>query len=262
MDITDPGLGFWLVAKEDAKRVFLAGYHCGYRHFDTAHVYQNEIEIGEGIKELGLPRESFFLTSKVDANVKSYKKAKAAIQESLDKLGVDYLDLMLIHAPRPWLLMLLPRFLCPFKKANREVWRALVEAKQEGKIKHIGVSNFSIADIKNIQKVSNEEIFTNQIRIHIGHVPQKVIKFCKENGILVEAYSPLGTGRLLKKKKIREMAKKYHVSPAQLCIRYTQQLGTLPLPRSKNEVHIKENLELDFTIADEDMEALATMKTI
>lgn len=260
MNITNPGLGFWLVAKEDAKRVFITGYKAGYRHFDTAFVYHNEKEIGEGIKELNIQRDSFFLTSKIDASVKSYEKAKKAIQESLDNLGVEYLDLMLIHAPRPWLLMTLP--FPRFNKGNREVWKALEEAKQEGKIKNIGVSNFSISDIKNIQKVAKEKIFANQIRIHIGHVPHKVMEYCKENDILLEAYSPIGTGRLKNKKRIKEMARKYNVSVPQLCIRYDQQLGTIPLPRSRSENHIKENLLLDFSISDEDMKILEKIKTL
>lgn len=260
MEITNPGLGFWLVKKEDAKQVFITGYQAGYRHFDTALVYQNEKEIGEAIRELNVPRESFFLTSKIPAEIKSYDKAKKAIDESLANLGVDYLDLMLIHAPKPWALMMLPT--PRYHKGNREVWRALIDAKKEGKIKNIGVSNFNINDIKNIMNNSDEKIFANQIRIHVGHVPSKVINFCKDNNILVEAYSPFGSGRLRKNKTIKEIAKKYNVSNAQLCIRYDQQLGTIPLPRSKSENHIKANLELNFTISDEDMKILNKIKTL
>ncbi len=254
MEITSPGLGFWLIKKEDAKNVFLSGYEAGYRHFDTAILYDNEAEIGEAIKELNAPRESFFLTSKIGASTKSYEGAKKAIQESLERLGVEYLDLMLIHAPRPWSLIFFP-FL-HFKKGNREVWRAMLEAKQEGKIKNLGVSNFGIKDLRNIMDFSDEKIFANQIRIHIGHVPQKVIRFCKEHDILLEAYSPIGTGRLRKKKKIAEIAKKYNASVPQVCIKYCEQLGTIPLPRSKNPAHIKQNLELNFTISEEDMASL------
>ena len=259
--ITSPGLGFWLIKKEDAKNVFISGYQAGYRHFDTAIVYGNEKEIGEAIKELNVPRESFFLTSKIDANTKSYKKAKEAIKESLARLGVDYLDLMLIHAPKPWLLMFIP-FIPRYKKANREVWRAMLDAKKEGKIKNLGVSNFNIKDIKNIQNYSKEKIFTNQIRIHIGHVPYKLIKYCKDNNILLEAYSPIGTGRLKNKKKLKVIANKYNVSVPQLCIKYCEMLDTLPLPRSKNPNHIKENLKLDFTISKEDMDELAKIKVL
>lgn len=148
-----------------------------------------------------------------------------------------------------------------FHKGNREVWKALVEAKKEGKIINIGVSNFNINDLKNIINNSEEKIFANQIRIHVGHVPTKVINFCKENNILVEAYSPFGSGRLRKNKTINELAKKYNVLSAQLCIKYDQQLGTIPLPRSRSENHIKSNLELDFKISDEDMKKLGKIKT-
>ena len=253
MEITSPGLGFWLIKKEDAKNVFIAGYQAGYTHFDTAIIYGNEAEIGEAIKEINPPRDSYFLTSKIPAEIKSYEKAKKAIDESLERLGVPYLDLMLIHAPRPWLLMIFP-FL-RFKKGNREVWRAMTEAQKEGKIKNLGVSNFSVRDMKNIMDYGGK-IFTNQIRIHIGHVPQKVIDFCHQNEIVVEAYSPIGTGRLKKNKKVIAMAQKYNVSVPQLCIKYCEKINTIPLPRSKSPSHIKENRELNFDIAPEDMEAL------
>jgi len=260
MEITSPGLGFWLIKKEDAKRVFLTGYQAGYRHFDTAIVYGNEEQIGEAIVELNAPRESFFLTSKIDAGTKNYLGAKKAIDESLSRLKVPYLDLMLIHAPRPWLLMPFP-FL-RFNKGNREVWKAMLEAKKEGKIKHLGVSNFSIRDIKNIMAYSEEKIFTNQIRIHVGHVPHKVMEFCKDNDILLEAYSPIKMGRLKGKKKLIRMAEKYGVSVPQLCIKYCEMLDTIPLPRSKTKAHIEENRKLDFVISEEDMAALAKMKSL
>ena len=254
MKISSPGLGFWQISKEDAKRVFIEGYEIGYRHFDTAIAYRNESEIGEAIKELNLPRDSFWLTSKIPAEIKNYEDAKKAIDESLQRLGVEYLDLMLIHAPKPWPLMLLPG--PRFHKGNREVWRAMLEAKQEGKIKNLGVSNFSIKDIQNITEYSDEPIFTNQIAIHVGHVPTKVIEYCQKNNILVEAYSPLGTGRLMKNSTVKEIAKKNGVSPAQLCIKYTVMLGTLPLPRSKSKEHMRDNFMYEFDLSQEDKEIL------
>lgn len=260
MKITSPGLGFWQISKEDAKRVFIEGYEIGYRHFDTAIAYQNESEIGEAIKELNIPREDYWITSKIPAEIKNYKDAKKAIDESLQRLGIEYLDLMLIHAPKPWALMLTPG--PRFHKGNLEVWRAMVEAKQEGKIKNLGVSNFNINDIKNISENSDEPIFTNQIAVHVGHVPTKVIDYCHENNILVEAYSPLGTGRLMKNKKINEIAKKNNVSPAKLCIKYTDLLGTLPLPRSRSKDHMKDNFEFDFPLSKEDKEELDKITAI
>lgn len=260
MEITSPGLGFWQIAKEDAKRVFIEGYEIGYRHFDTAIAYRNEEEIGEAIKELKLNREDYWLTSKIPAEIKNYEDAKKAIDESLARLGVEYLDLMLIHAPKPWALMFLPG--PRFRKGNLEVWRALEEAKQAGKIKNIGVSNFNIGDIKNITDNSKEPIFTNQIRVHVGHVPSDVIDYCHKHNILVEAYSPLGTGRLMSNQTVIDMAKKYNVSPAKLCIKYTDMLDTLPLPRSKSKEHMKDNFEFDFELSQEDKEILDNVKTL
>ncbi len=254
MKISCPGLGFWQISKEDAKRVFIEGYQIGYRHFDTAVAYRNESEIGEAIKELNLKREDFWLTSKIPAGIKNYEDAKKTIDESLERLGVEYLDLMLIHAPKPWPLMPFPG--PRFHKGNREVWKAMVEAKKAGKIKNIGVSNFSINDIKNIQEYSDEPIFANQIRIHIGHVPNEVINYCHKNNIVVEAYSPLGIGKLLSNEKINEIAKKNNVSPARVCIKYTVLLNTIPLPRSRNFEHMKDNFNYDFELSKEDIEEL------
>ncbi len=260
MKITSPGLGFWQISKEDAKRVFIEGYQIGYRHFDTAIAYRNESEIGEAIKELKLKREDYWLTSKIPAEIKNYNDAKKAINESLERLGVEYLDLMLIHAPKPWPLMFLPG--PRFHKGNREVWRAMVEAKNEGKIKNIGVSNFTIKDIKNIQGYSDEPIFANQIRIHIGHVPSDVINYCHKNNIVVEAYSPLGVGKLLSNEKINAVAKKNNVSPARVCIKYTALLDTIPLPRSRSYDHMKDNFFYDFELSQEDKEELDKISTL
>ena len=257
-DIPKLGLGFWQIEKSDAKRVFLEGYEVGYRHFDTAIIYENEKEIGEAIKELKPNREEIWLTSKIPAEIKSYKKAKKAIDESLERLGVEYLDLMLIHAPKPWVFMFMPG--PRYHKGNREVWRAMVDAKKEGKIKNLGVSNFNVNDIKNITNYSNEPIYVNQILIHVGRVPKEVINYCQNNSILVEAYSPLGVGKLLKNEKIIEMAKKNNVSPAQLCIKYVDELGTIPLPRSRSKKHMENNFHFDFELSKEDKEQLDKMK--
>ena len=257
-DIPRLGLGFWQIEKSDAKRVFLEGYEIGYRHFDTAIAYQNESEIGEAIRELKPNREDIWITSKIPAEIKNYKDAKKAIDESLSRLGVDYLDLMLIHAPKPWVFMFMPG--PRYHKGNREVWRAMVEAKKEGKIRNIGVSNFNVDDIKNIMDYSDEPIYANQILIHIGKVPSKIIDYCHAHNILVEAYSPLGVGKLLKNEKVIEMAKKNNVTPAQLCIKYAEMLDTIPLPRSRSKGHMENNFHFDFKLSKEDKETLDKLK--
>ena len=162
---------------------------------------------------------------------------------------------MLIHAPKPWALMFMP--IAPsFSKENVQVYKALEEAQKAGKIRSIGVSNFGIKDLENIKKNCTVPVAVNQIQIHAGHVPEKVIEYCRENNIVVEAYSPLGTGRLLKNKKIIELAEKYKVSVAQLCIKFILQLDLVVLPKTTHEEYLLSNSKLDFDISSEDMEIL------
>ena len=251
--------GTWLIKNENAANCVKMALDAGYRHIDTAQAYGNEKGVGEGIRLSGLKREEIFITSKVKAEIKSYKKAKQSIEDSLKRLGVDYIDLMLIHCPQPWAL-----FRSPFRyfKQNREVWRALEEAYKEGKLKAIGVSNFLVDDLENI--INNCEIkpMANQILLHIGETPVDVIKYCQENDIVVEAYSPIAHGRALKNDAIAEMAKKYNVSIPQLCIKYTLQLDTISIPKASSKEHIEDNMKLDFEISEEDMIELMKLNRI
>ena len=243
--------GTWLIKNEDACNCVKMALEAGYRHIDTAQAYGNEEGVGQGIKESGLKREEVFITSKVQAEFKTYEKAKKSIDESLERLGVSYIDLMLIHCPQPWILFRNKRR--RFFKENIEVWRALEDAYKEGKLKAIGVSNFLVDDLENI--INNSEIkpMANQILLHIGETPVDVIKFCQENDIVVEAYSPIAHGKALKNKKIQAMANKYGVSVPQLCIRYTLQLDTISIPKASSKEHIEDNMKVDFEINEEDM---------
>ena len=252
------GAGFWQVDPSCAERVAEAAIKLGYIHLDDAIAYGNETEVGKGIAKSGIDREKIFITSKVPAEVKDYEKAKKCIDESLERLGVKYLDLMLIHAPKPWALMFMP--IAPsFNKENVQVYKALEEAQKAGKIRSIGVSNFGIKDLENIKKNCTVPVAVNQIQIHAGHVPEKVIEYCRENNIVVEAYSPLGTGRLLKNNKLIAMAEKYKVTPAQLCIKFILQLDLVVLPKTTHEEYLISNTKLDFDISEEDMEILKTI---
>ena len=251
--------GTWLIKNENAANCVKMALAAGYRHIDTAQAYGNEKGVGEGIRLSGLKREESFITSKVKAEIKSYKKAKQSIEDSLKRLGVDYIDLMLIHCPQPWAL-----FRSPFRyfKQNREVWRALEEAYKEGKLRAIGVSNFLVDDLENI--INNCEIkpMANQILLHIGETPVDVIKYCQENDIVVEAYSPIAHGRALNNKAIKAMADKYQVSVPQLCIKYTLQLDTISIPKASSKEHIEDNMKLDFEISEEDMVELMKLNRI
>lgn len=254
------GVGFWQIKKEDAKRVVLEALELGYRHIDTAIAYDNEAEIGQALKETSLPREELFITSKIPAEVKSYEGAKQAIDDSLARLGLAYLDLMLIHAPKPWATMNIP-FTKRYEKENAEVYRAMLEAQAAGKIKSVGVSNFNKKDILNIIERLGVTPAVNQIRTHIGHIDKETIAFCKARNILIEAYSPIMTGRLKKNKKIQEVAGRYAVSVPQLCIRFDYQMGALPLPKTTHKEYLQQNKEIDFIILEEDMQALLKIKT-
>ena len=248
--IPDLAYGTWLIKNENAEQCVLTALDIGYRHIDTAQAYGNEVGVGLGIKHSGLKREEIYVTTKVQAEHKTYKKAKKSIDESLKKLGLDYVDLILIHCPQPWMLFRSKR---RFFKENIQVWKALEDAYKEGKVKAIGVSNFLIDDLENIMNNCEIKPMVNQILCHIGNTPMDVIKFCQENDIVVESYSPIAHGAALKDEAISKMAQKYNVSIPQLCIQYTLQLDTISIPKASSREHIEQNFKLDFAISDEDM---------
>lgn len=247
-----PALAFgtWLIDNKDAPRCVALALEAGYRHIDSAQAYGNEEGVGKAIREFGIPRNEIYLTTKVAAEIKSYKKAKKSIDDSLKRLGLDYIDLILVHSPQPWVLF---RGRRKFYKENKMVWKALEEAYKEGKVKAIGVSNFLVKDLENILEDCEIKPMVNQVCCHIGNTPMDVIKFCQENGIVIESYSPIAHGRALKNEKIAEMAKKYNVSIAQLCIKYTLQLDTISIPKASSKEHIEDNAKLDFEISEDDM---------
>ena len=249
--------GTWLIKDDVVTECVKNAIEAGYRHIDTAQIYRNERGVGEGIKLSGVKREDIYITTKIDASIKSYKKAKASIDKSLEKLGLDYVDLILIHCPQPWLL-----YKGPFKfyKANVKVWKAMEEAYKEGKVKAIGLSNFLIKDVENIINHSEIKPMVNQILVYAGDTPIELIEFCQKHNIVIESYSPIGHGAALKDVRIQEMAKKYGVSAAQLCIKYTLQLDTISIPKAQKKEHIIENTKLDFEISKEDMEILKNLK--
>ena len=252
-------LGTWQTPNDVAATAVAAAIEAGYRHIDTAIAYENEAGVGAGLKaalkSTGIHRESIFITTKIPAEVKNYDDAVRCIQESMDRLDAFHIDMMLIHAPRPWAEMDSTSGNRYFKE-NLEVWKALEEAYEAGKIRAIGVSNFEISDLNNLLVGARVIPAVNQIRVHIGHVPTELIDFCEQSGILVEAYSPNATGRLLKVPEVCAMAEKYHVSVPQLASRFVLQLGLLPLPKSVHEERIRQNAKLDFEINSNDMAAL------
>lgn len=250
------GLGVWKIENETVNEAIVVAVKDGYRHIDTAQSYFNEQGVGKGIKETGLDRSELFITTKLAGEIKDYEEAKKAIDESLAKLDLDYVDLMLIHSPQPWANF---RGEGDYDQGNLEAWRALEEAYKEGRIKAIGVSNFEKSDIENLTNNGTVKPMVNQVLAHIGNTPFDLIEYCHNEGIVVEAYSPNGHGEILNNKEIVEMAEKYNVTPAQLSIRYGIELGLVSLPKSSNPDHIHENGQVDFKIAEEDMESLKNL---
>lgn len=259
ISIPSIGFGTWMISNDNACKAIKDAISVGYRHIDTAQAYGNEVGVGKGIKESGIDRKELFLTTKIDAGLKSYDKAKQSIEESLSKLDLDYLDLIIIHAPTPWNEF---RQDVNYDKENLEVWKALEEAYQEGKVKAIGVSNFEIEDLDNIINNCKIKPMVNQILTHISNTPINLIEYCKKQGILVEAYSPLGHGAIFNNKVIKDIADKYNVSIPRLSMKYCLTLGLLPLPKTENIEHMKSNLDLDFTINEEDLKTLMNIETI
>lgn len=256
VEIPKLGLGTWFIPDYEAAQAVKEAVNLGYRHIDTAQAYQNERGVGEGVRNCGAKRETLFVTTKLAAEVKSYDEAVKSIDGSLKKLGLDYIDLMIIHSPKPWMKFHGDDH---FFEGNREAWKALEEAYEAGKLRAIGLSNFEKEDVDNILENSTVKPMVNQILAHIANTPHELIQYCKEKDILVEAYSPIGHGELFKKEEVQEMAKKYNVSVPQLGIRYCLQLETLPLPKTANPDHMKNNAEMNFEISEEDMETLKNM---
>lgn len=260
VEIPKFALGTWLLDDQQAKEAVKEALNMGYRHVDTAQAYGNEVGVGQGIVASNVKREDVFVTSKVAAEHKDYESTAQSIDETLKKLGLDYIDMMIIHSPQPWVEVNQSdnRYL----KENKEVWKALEDAYQAGKIKAIGVSNFQQEDIENLLEDCRIQPMVNQILAHVSNTPLKLIEYCQSQGIQVEAYSPIGHGEVLKNEEIQKMADKYNVSVPQLCLRYDLQLGLVVLPKTGNPDHMRSNAKVDFTIEDSDMEILKNIETI
>lgn len=250
------GLGTWFIDDDKADKAVISAVKIGYRHIDTAQAYSNERGVGAGIKDCGISREDIFVTSKVAAEAKTYDSAAKSIDESLEKMGLQYIDLMLIHSPQPWAEWRNDK---RYFEENIQVWKALEDAYTAGKVKAIGVSNFLIDDLESLLANCKIKPMVNQLLIHIGNTPTALIEFCKKQNIVVEAYSPIAHGEALKNNTIVAMAQKYGVSVPQLCIKYTLNLGTVALPKTSNPKHMQDNANLDFIISSEDMKILMAL---
>lgn len=258
VEIPQIQLGTWLINNDDVRKVIRQAINVGYRAFDTAKDYGNESGVGKGIWNSDVERSDIFLTTKLPTAVKDYKGTKKAIDDALDRFSLEYIDMLLIHSPQPWIEV--NRVDDRHFEGNLENWRAMEEAVKAGKVRTIGVSNFLQEDVDNIVNNGSIKPAVNQIEVHIGQVPTELMQYCEELGIQIEAYSPLAHGRLFNDHKINLYAKKYHVSPAQLMLAFDLQLGCIVLPKTDNIKEMKENLNIDFKISADDMHDLVELK--
>jgi len=253
VNIPKVGLGMWRISDSEVARVVREAIEIGFHHIDTAQAYENEHGVGDGLRAIGVPRDNVFVTSKLAAESKSYIESQGRIDRSLQALGLDYIDLMLIHSPQPWARF---REGERFLEGNLEAWRALEDAYGAGKLRAIGVSNFEQLDLDNLLDNGAVKPMVNQILAHVGNTPFDLIDYSQSKGILVEAYSPVAHGAVLNDANLGLFAKKYGVSVAQLCVRYCLQLDLLPLPKTASAAHMRENAALDFVISESDMQSL------
>ena len=241
VEIPKLGLGTWLLDNEQATQAVRDAVSIGYRHIDTAQAYMNEAGVGEGIRSCGVAREELFITTKVAAEAKNYDAVTQSIDESLAKMGLDYIDLLIIHSPQPWKEF---REENRYFEENKEVWKAMEDAYKTGKVKAIGLSNFLQDDVENIIASCEIKPMVNQILAHVSNTPLELIEFCQKNDILVEAYSPIAHGAVLDNAEVKVIADKYGVSVAQLCLRYDIQLGLVVIPKTANPDHMRINASL------------------
>ncbi len=257
-DLLIPDIGFGVFQIPDGEATQTAvqtALEVGYRHIDTAAAYGNEAAVGKAIKESGVKREDIFLTTKHWISERGYEKTIAAVETSLKKLDTDYLDLYLIHWP-------MVEITSPdWREVNASTWKGFEKMMKDGKIRSIGVSNFLPQHMEPLMERCEIIPQVNQLEFHPGYAQLDAVKWCQERGILVQAWSALGSGRLLGHPLLNEIAAKYGKSSAQLCLKYALQHDVVPLVKSVHEDRIRSNTELfDFEISAEDMLTLDNME--
>lgn len=249
------GLGTWQSKDDTATAAVLSALALGYRLIDTAAAYGNEKGVGAGIRQSGLKREEIFVTSKLRNADHGYKATLDAFDLTMEKLGLEYLDLYLIHWPNP------VQFRTHWEAATAGTWAAFEELYKKGKIKAIGVSNFMPHHIDTLMKTAKIKPMVNQLKLCPSVTQPEAVEYCRKNDIVVEAYSPFGTGGIFKVEEMRRLADKYGKTIGQICLRWCLQKGFVSLPKSANPMRIKENTEIfDFELTDKDIDLISNLK--
>ena len=227
----------------------------GYRHIDTAAGYGNEESVGIAVKQSGIKRGELFITSKLNNPDHGYVNTLAAFEQTMKNLDMDYLDLYLIHWPNPI------KYRDIWQETNAGSWKAMEELYAAGRIRAIGISNFCERHIEELMKTAKIAPMVNQIRLCPGDTQDEITTYCRSKNILLEAYSPLGTGKIFEVEELKVLADKYGKSIAQICIRWSLQMGFLPLPKSVTASRIKENTNVfDFELSAQDVQAISNLK--
>lgn len=246
------GLGTWQSPDDTARNAVLSALSHGYRLIDTAAAYGNERGVGQAIAQSGLAREEIFVTSKLRNAAHGYKATMEAFEGTMERLGLEYLDLYLIHWPNP------VQFRTHWEESTAGTWTAFEELYKAGRIRAIGISNFMPHHIETLMKTATVKPMVNQLKLCPGITQPEIVTYCKKHGILVEAYSPFGTGMVFADESMKQLSIKYGKSIGQICLRWSLQMGFLPLPKSANPMRIKENSEIfDFELTPEDMDVIA-----
>lgn len=254
LEIPCIGFGTYNAADKGNGGMIPAAIEAGYRYFDTASIYDTEDDLGNAIKASGIPREEFFIASKVWIDEMGYEGTKEAFARSLERLQMDYLDLYLIHWPRQ------NEGDTDWKQRDIDTYRAMEELYAEGKVKGIGLSNFLPHHVENILKNCKVKPVVDQLEVHPGYSQEAAVSYCKAHTIQVQAWSPLGRSKILQEPFFQELAKKYQVSTAQICLRFILQKGIIPLPKATAMERMKQNMDIfDFAISDEDMSMIECM---
>lgn len=249
------GLGTWQSKDDVAEAAVLSALSLGYRLIDTAAAYGNEKGVGAGIRQSGLKREEIFVTSKLRNADHGYKATLDAFDLTMEKLGLEYLDLYLIHWPNP------VQFRTHWEEATAGTWAAFEELYNKGKIKAIGVSNFMPHHIDTLMKTAKIKPMVNQLKLCPSVTQPEIVDYCRKNDIVVEAYSPFGTGGIFEVEEMQKLADKYGKTIGQICLRWCLQMDFVSLPKSSNPMRIKENAEIfDFELSEEDVDAISNLK--
>lgn len=248
------GFGTYLTPAEETKASVLEALKVGYRHIDTAKAYGNEIPVGEAIKESGIAREEIFVTTKHWIVDRGYEKTVAAVDESLKNLGLDYMDLYLIHWP------CVEKVTPQWAEINADTWRGFEAAYKAGKIRALGVSNFQKKHIDALDATAEIKPMVNQVEFHPGYLQMDTVAYSKEYGMLVQAFSPLALGAIFGNETMKGLAAKYNKTIAQIALRFVLQCGVNPLTKSVSPARILENAQIfDFEISAEDMAVIMAL---